>query len=164
MWGNQKNARNGLEAWISFGWKYTPVNAYEMRFVFPSDANRRVGILFRFCTKWSLYTNVGIYCETVTYNCVLKRSETLFKGRHRHSFREIDNTELHNTCNLSTTTRKSLLGRVERGLEKRFCYRREKNNMKKPLLCFVRVNVLVKHCLIEIARVSTPRTRWDQTN
>lgn len=92
---------------------------YEMRFVvFPSDANRRVGILFRFCTKWSLYTNVGIYCETVTYNCVLKRSETLFKGRHRHSFREIDNTKLHNTCNLSTTTRNSLLGRVERGLRK----------------------------------------------
>lgn len=27
------------------------VNAYEMRFVFRSDANRRVGNLFRFCTK-----------------------------------------------------------------------------------------------------------------
>lgn len=37
-----------------------PVNAYEMCFVFPSDANRCVGNLFRFCTKWSLYTNVEI--------------------------------------------------------------------------------------------------------
>lgn len=49
------------------------------------------------------YTRTLRYCETVTYNCVLKRSETLFKGRYRHSFREIDNTKLHNTCNLSTS-------------------------------------------------------------
>lgn len=46
------------------------------------------------------YTRTLRYCETVTYNCVLKRSETLFKGRYRHSFREIDNTKLHNTYNL----------------------------------------------------------------
>lgn len=52
------------------------------------------------------YTRTSRCCETVTCNCVLKRSETLlFKGRYRHSFREIDNTKLHNTCNLSPPRR-----------------------------------------------------------
>lgn len=84
------------------------------------------------------YTRTSRCCETVTCNCVLKRSETLlFKGRYRHSFREIDNpTKLYNTYNLSPSRCadefdggvvcvRVLTGR--KGLEKRFC---QKNNNK----------------------------------
>jgi len=102
------------------------------------------------------YTRTSRCCETVTCNCVLKRSETLlFKGRYRHSFREIDNTKLHNTCNLSPP-RTSLVvvcgvcagiltGR--KGLEKRFCSKIiiiRMGNKNKTFLCaysLVRVNV-----------------------
>lgn len=80
------------------------------------------------------YTRTSRYCETVTYNCVLKRSETLFKGRNRHSFREIDNTKLHNTCNLSTTW-KSLLGRAERGLRKGFVIEEKKKWKTITMFC-----------------------------
>lgn len=52
------------------------------------------------------YTRTLRCCETVTCNCVLKHSETLlFKRRYRHSFREIDNTKLHNSYNLSPPLR-----------------------------------------------------------
>lgn len=136
---------------------YIYIQLAEMRFGFPSDANRRVGNLFRFRTKWSFYTRTSRCCETVTCNCVLKRSETLlFKGRYRHSFREIDNpTKLHNTYNLSPPRRADELmvvrcvygyWRVERGLRKGFVRKiiirmRNKNKTFLYAYSFVRVNV-----------------------
>jgi len=52
------------------------------------------------------YTRTSRCCETVTCNCAsLNVPETLFKGRHRHSFREIDNTRLHNARRNSSTAR-----------------------------------------------------------
>lgn len=103
------------------------------------------------------YTRTSRCCETVTCNCVLKRSETLlFKGRYRHSFREIDNTKLHNTCNLSPPWRADKIGggvvcarvywRVEKGLRKGFVRKiiirmRNKNKTFLYAYSFVRVNV-----------------------
>lgn len=69
---------------------------------------------------------------------IINVSETLFKGRYRHSFREIDNTKLHNTCNLSCISPwkisyvcTCICGKgetvvLEGAWENRFCFRKIK--------------------------------------